>query len=118
MNAPLLFLFRQPPAASLAKEGLDAALAAAAFEQPVQLVFLGDGVWQLQAHMALATLQVPALDKQLDALPLYDIEALYVHRPSVSARGAQPAVAGRTLNWIDDAQLQQMIAQAKQVLSF
>ncbi|BFM11608.1 sulfurtransferase complex subunit TusC [Simiduia litorea] len=113
----ILFLFRHSPAAGdYAKEGLDALLATAAFEQKVIPVFVSDGVFQLNTSMALSTIGLANIEKQLSALPLYDIETLYVHKPSFEQRGATTNRAN--IQWLSDENLSDLIDQADQVLTF
>ena len=112
-----VFLFRHSPAAGdQAKEGLDALLATAAFEQKVMPVFLGLGVWQLNRQMALSNINLASIDKQLSALPLYDVDTLYVHKPSFENHGVTTQY--RNIHWLGDTELQQLIQQADQVLTF
>ena len=74
----LIVLRRSPYGSSLAKVSLDVALATAAFEQPVDLLFLGDGVLQLQADQDSQSLGIKNRGRQLASLPLYDINCVYV----------------------------------------
>lgn len=113
----LLFLFRRSPTCSpRAKEGLDALLAAAAFEQKIVAVFIDDGVWQLQSDLSLQTLHLPAIDKHLAALPLYGVEQLFVHQASAERRGLSSKL--ENLCWIDDDQLHTLLNNADQVMTF
>lgn len=111
------FLFRHSPAAGqAAKEGLDALLATAAFEQPLYAIFTGDGVYQLLDSAEPAQLGLPALNKQLAALPLYGVDTCYVHRESAQARGL--ALENPQLHWLDDQALAELLGQCRQVVSF
>lgn len=75
----LLIVIRHSPyGSSLAKASLDVALAMAAFEQTVDLLFLGDGVLQLLPDQDASTLGAKNLGRQLASLPLYDINSVYV----------------------------------------
>lgn len=76
---PVLLLFTHSPyGSSLAKAGLDVALATAAFEQTVDVLFLGDGVLQLHPEQDSHELGIKNLSRQLASLPLYDIDCVYV----------------------------------------
>ncbi len=113
----LMFIFRQSATRNtIAKEALDALLAAAAFEQKVQVVFMGDAVWQLQSGMDPKQLALPPVSKQLAALPMYDIDTLYVHQPSAMQRGAK--INLENTQFIDDTQLSSMINSADHVMTF
>src|SRR5690606_13065 len=79
---------RAPYSGSYPREALDTALAAAAFDQAVSLVFLGDGVWQLLKGQQP---EGKSVEKQLGALPLYDIDRLYAEAESLAQRGLESA---------------------------
>jgi tRNA 2-thiouridine synthesizing protein C len=84
----LLLIFRRAPyGRSLARAGYDFALAAAAFEQPVSLLFMDDGVWQLLPDQAPAAIAAKNVASTLDSLALYDIESLYADTQSLATRG-------------------------------
>lgn len=83
----LLICRRAPYGQSLAREALDVALTAATFDQQVAMLFLGDGVLQLLKTQQPAVIAQKALDKQLAALPLYDIETVYVEAEALQRRG-------------------------------
>jgi tRNA 2-thiouridine synthesizing protein C len=74
----LVILRHTPYGSSLAKASIDVAFAAAAFEQPVDLLFLGDGVLQLHPDQDGHPLGVKTIGRQLAALPLYGISRVYV----------------------------------------
>ena len=75
----LLVIVRQPPyGSSLARASLDTAFAAAALEQPVSLLFLGDGVLQLLSDQHSEAIGVKNIGRLLASLPLYDIESVYI----------------------------------------
>jgi len=75
----LLLLIRHSPyGSSLARASIDVALAAAAFDQALSLLFVGDGVLQLVPTQDTEAQGVRNLGKLLSSLPLYDIEQVYV----------------------------------------
>jgi len=75
----LLLLVRHSPyGSSLARASIDVALAAAAFDQAVSLLFVGDGVLQLLPEQQTEQQGVRNQGKLLASLPLYDIEQVYV----------------------------------------
>jgi tRNA 2-thiouridine synthesizing protein C len=83
-----LLIFRQPPyTSSLSRSGLDTALAAGAFEQPVSVLFLADGVLQLLPQQDSSGLGKRNHGKVLTSLPLYDIETLWVDSESLDDFG-------------------------------
>ncbi len=72
----LIICRRAPYGESYAREALDVAMAAAAFDQRIAMLFLGDGVTQLFKRQDSAALTQKSLEKQLSALPLYDVNEL------------------------------------------
>ena len=74
-----LAVIRQAPYGnSLARTAIDVSLANAAFDQPVALLFMGDGVLQLLPAQDAAALGRKNLARLLASLPLYGIEQVYV----------------------------------------
>ena len=83
----ILFVMRHAPYGnSLAREGLDALLACAAFEQKVSVLFLHDGVFQLLKNQQNKLIEQKSLEKSLGALPLYDVNELYADQQSLIDR--------------------------------
>ena len=80
----VLYLIRQFPG-ELANETLDLILVSGVFEQPTSVVFIGNGVWQLVGDGS----KIDRKDtvRALNALPMYDIESLYVDETSLAERG-------------------------------
>lgn len=83
----LFILQRAPYGDSTIRETLDAALAAAAFEQNVQLLFTGDGVWNLLPEQDANSIASKDTAKMLQALNYYDIEAVFSDDASLEERG-------------------------------
>ncbi len=75
-----------PYGSSRARDAIDLAMAFAAFDQPVTLLFLGEGVFTLAAAQ-----QPPAgtrdLGKLLGTLADYGVEDVYVDAAALAARG-------------------------------
>lgn len=110
-----LFVFRHSPyGGPQAKEGIDALLAAAAFDQPIALLFLGDGVYQLQPD------QQPKGQKNhgkmLKALEMYDVDKVYADERSIQLRNLKSLCIDAQILGADE--VQSLIASAKTVLSF
>lgn len=88
MAKSMLIISRQSPwSGPGAREALDIALAGGAFELPIGLLFLDDGVFQLQPNQQSAALEQKDLGANLQALPLFGVEDLYVCRQSLRLRG-------------------------------
>ena len=88
MSKSLLIISRQAPwAGPSAREALDIALAGGAFDLPLGMLFLDDGVFQLLADQQPDALQQKDLTANLKALPLFGVENLYVSTRSLAERG-------------------------------
>ncbi len=74
----LVVLRHAPHGSSWLREGLDAALVAAAFGQKVSLLFHGDGVAALIKGQGSGALGQKGTSATLDMLAMYDIESIYV----------------------------------------
>ena len=103
---------------SLSKAGLDTALAAAAFEQPVNVLFMGDGVLQLLPEQDGERLGVKTLGKQIASLPMYDIELLYVDAAAAQDYALDLEQAPVPVKALDDAGIAELIAGADTLLGF
>ena len=92
MARSMLIIARQSPwSGPSAREALDIVLAGGAFDLPVGLLFLDDGVFQLVADQAAARLQQKDLTANLQALPMFGIESLYAASFSLKERGLEEA---------------------------
>ena len=96
MSKSMLIISRQAPwAGPAAREALDIALAGGAFDLPLAMLFLDDGVFQLLADQQPGTLQ------QTDLA----VEELYVSGRSLSERGLGEAQLALPAQALDDAAL-------------
>lgn len=73
-----------PYGSSLAKAAVDIALATAAFEQEVDLLFAGEGVLQLLPDQDSQGHGKKNIGRQLASLPMYDINQVYVDAEAAS----------------------------------
>ncbi|KOP51488.1 sulfurtransferase complex subunit TusC [Pseudomonas tremae] len=88
MPRSLLIVSRQSPwSGPGAREALDIVLAGGAFDLPVGLLFLDDGVFQLVPQQSPTALQQKDLTANLKALPMFGVEALYACAHSLAERG-------------------------------
>ena len=111
MHKSMLIISRQAPwAGTAAREALDIVLAGGAFDLPLGLLFLDDGVFQLVAGQQPAALQQKDLSANLQALPMFGVEELFVCSRSLAERGldttrlvlpAQPLEAGALSQLLD-----------------
>ncbi|MEB0046623.1 MULTISPECIES: sulfurtransferase complex subunit TusC [unclassified Pseudomonas] len=92
MAKSLLIISRQAPwSGPSAREALDIVLAGGAFDLPLALLFLDDGVFQLVAQQNAKTLQQKDLSANLQALPMFGVEELFVCADSAAERGLAPS---------------------------
>ncbi len=83
----ILIICRKPPyGTSLSREAIDIALACAAFEQDMTLLFLDDGVFQLVKDQQADSINCKNHGKVLSALPLYEVDQIFVDCQSMSKR--------------------------------
>jgi tRNA 2-thiouridine synthesizing protein C len=91
MPESLLIISRQAPwSGPNAREALDIVLAGGAFDLPIGLLFLDDGVFQLASKQDAKALQQKDLSANLQALPMFGVEALFVCADSAAERGLDP----------------------------
>lgn len=118
-NKSLLLVFRRGPyGKGLTRAGYDVALAAAAFEQPVSLLFMDDAVWQLLPGQSAGRIEAKSIESTLASLSLYDIESLYVEAHSLAARGLSPDELVEGVTPLDAAQVRKLIDTTDQALVF
>ncbi len=114
-----LFIFSHSPyGGGLAREALDMALATAAFDQEVSLVFSGAGIFQL-----LATQQAPGVNKKsqlgaINALPLYDISRVFYLQEDLSPLGVNAGQLVAHARPLDAEALRSLVNGAERVQSF
>jgi tRNA 2-thiouridine synthesizing protein C len=87
-----LFVMRRPPyEGSRARESLDMLMTVAAFDQPVRVLFLDDGVFLLKPGQRPEGLGLKPVEPWLAALEVYGVEDLWVEEESLAERGLRPA---------------------------
>ena len=83
----LLFISRSPPyGADRARSLLDMALAASVYEQDIELLFLGDGVYQLLPGQDGDRINAKTIGNAMETLELYGIEAPLVEAAALEER--------------------------------
>ncbi|WP_280545803.1 MULTISPECIES: sulfurtransferase complex subunit TusC [unclassified Halomonas] len=87
-DSDLLVILRHGPhGSSWLREGLDAALVAAAFGRRVSLLFMGEGVTALLPGQQVGPLGQKGTAATLEMLEMYDIETLLVEEQGLSCLG-------------------------------
>jgi len=120
-----LFILQQSPYQStLAREALDFALASAAFDQQVELLYVDDGVYQLLAQQeSLNTFAQKNIEKTLQSLSLYEIETVNICQASAKSRGIEQLALNLssselTVNYLNHEAIAKLIQQADKVFRF
>lgn len=78
---------KAPYGSSMARDALDALLAASAYEQDLSVLFLGEAVFQLLTHQNPKDIGMKSLGATLPVLPMYDIEKIFIQESALLARG-------------------------------
>ncbi|MCG6657156.1 sulfurtransferase complex subunit TusC [Halomonas campisalis] len=119
LGGDVLVILRHPPhGSSWLREGLDAALVAAAFGQAVSLLFMGDGVMALAGGQGQGPLGQKGTAPTLDMLAMYDIEALYLESGALSALGLNRDALQLPAQPLEAADIANLIAAHRLVLTF
>lgn len=119
MKSILCISRHAPYRSALAREALEAVLAAAAFDQPVSLLLLDEGLWQLTQGQQPEAGKQKNLARNLSALEIFGVETVYAHLGSAEERGLiTTALCIETVQWLNDEQVRQLIAQQDHLLSF
>lgn len=115
----LLLLMRHAPyGSSLARTGIDMALAAAAFEQNVSVLFTGDGILQLLPEQDAQLVGAKNLGRIIASMPLYGIETFYVDTASAAQRGIGPSDLPEQALMLDSDALQTLLHGHHHVINF
>ena len=118
MSRSLLIVTRQAPwSGPGAREALDIALAGGAFDLPLGLLFLDDGVFQLAGGQQPASLALKDLQANLQALPMFGVDALYGCRRSLAERGLDQSALQLPVAILDDAELRALFDRYDQVIT-
>lgn len=120
MRKKILFISRHAPyGSSIARDALDALLAASAYDQQLGLLFMDDGVFQLLRNQEGQSIEQKNIAAILPVLPLYDVENIYVHWESLHQRGiTQTDLVLDSVQLIDSMAVSRLLAQQDQLLSF
>ena len=115
----LLFrLSKAPYGSSLAREALDAVLAAAVFEQEVSLLFCGDALYQLLPSQAPDRIQQKQYTAAFGLFPLYGITKIYAEANDMAARNLSTTELTLPVQLLNTAELQHLYRNQDQIISF
>ena len=119
MAKDILIIQRSAPyGSSLAREGLDYVLTAAAYEQNISLLFLGDGVFQLLKNQDSQDISLKNQLSALEVLPLYDIENLYVIKEDLAERALNEDSLGLPVKLISREESKILMNEQDHILGF
>ena len=111
-------VFRHAPYGNaLAREGLEAALACGAMGAKTRVLYINEGVWQLLAPQNSGAIDCKNQAAMASALPLYDVDAIWVDEASLQQRNLTPADINSG-EIISPARVQELLATSKNILSF
>ena len=115
MSKSLLVISRQAPwSGPSAREALDIVLAGGAFDLPIGLLFMDDGVFQLAPHQDAKAVQQKDLSANLQALGLFGIDDVFACSHSLAARGLAPPASAQALG---NEQISRLIDRYDQVIT-
>lgn len=119
MAKSLLIISRQSPwSGTSAREALDIVLAGGAFDLPIGLLFLDDGVFQLSPEQKSAAVQQKDLTANLQALTMFGVEELYACEQSLTERGiAVTNLDEESLHRLPPAEIAALIDRYDQVIT-
>ena len=114
----LVIIRHAPHNASWLREGLDAALVAAAFGQSVRLLFMGEGALALCKEQQAGAPGQKASLPTIDMLEMYDIDQLNVPERTLDELniGLESLVDG--VSTLTDAQVKALFSQNRPILNF
>ncbi|MGY2288408.1 sulfurtransferase complex subunit TusC [Pseudomonas sp. SDO528_S397] len=115
MPKSLLIISRQSPwSGPSAREALDIVLAGGAFDLPIGLLFLDDGVFQLAPNQNAKAVQQKDLSANLQALELFGIDEVFACGHSLAERGLAAPASAQPLS---SEQIAEMIDRYDQVIT-
>lgn len=118
MAKSLLIISRQAPWSGPGpREALDIALAGGAFDLPLAMLFLDDGVFQLVPGQQPAQVQQKDLTANLQALPMFGVDELFVAGSSLRERGLAADGLSLAAEVLEDAALAALVDRFDQVIT-
>jgi len=117
MKSLLIVSCSAPWKGSSAREALEIALSAGAFDLPTALLFLDDGLFQLVAEQQAHCLQQKDLAANLKALPLFGVDNCYAAKSSLIERGLEESALNLAVQWLDDNQIAELFTRYDQMIT-
>ena len=117
MPQSLLIISRQAPwSGPSAREALDIVLAGGAFDLPIGLLFLDDGVFQLAPTQDARAVQQKDLSANLQALSIFGVDDVFACGNSVAERGLG-SLGLDTVQLLNPEQISSLIDRYDQVIT-
>lgn len=108
----LLLISRQAPwTGATARALLELGLTGGAFDLPITLVFLEDGVFQLLSGQQATAVQQKDLTANLQALPFFGIDEIYASARALEERGIHPNQLVPLAKTLADSELSNLFQQ-------
>ncbi len=117
-DALLVVIRHAPHSSNVLREGLDAALVAAAFGKPVHLLFMGQGVMALLKEQGSGAPGQKATLPTIDMLEMYDIDKLMVPEETLQAMHISPDQLVEGITLVASKDLPSLFQQHAQILNF
>lgn len=115
----ICILFRSAPHGTVkGREGLDLALLSASFEQEVSLVFVDEGVLHLIKDQQPELIGGKDYLATFKALPLYDIESVFVCKQSLTDYGLSHGLLAIPVTIVNDEAIAAHLKSVDEVLVF
>jgi tRNA 2-thiouridine synthesizing protein C len=115
----ILIIIRQAPfSSSLPDAALDIVLTAAAFEQKVALLFMGDGVLHLLDKQDAGKSSMKNISKALPSLELYDVELVYCEEAAFIDKNIKTEELVYQPEFLSLTQIAIFMEEADQVFNF
>jgi tRNA 2-thiouridine synthesizing protein C len=115
----ILFRLSKPPyGTAYAREALDAILAAAAFEQKVSVLFVGDATYQLVKNQKPEQIQQKNFMAALGMLSLYGVHEVFADAQALRTRGLDHAQLLLPVTALEAAEIHSLTLNQDCIISF
>lgn len=114
----LIITRHAPYATGIAKAALDTTLAMAAFDQPVSMLFQGEGVLQLLPDQVADNSGMKSLLRQIASLDMYDVKRVYVDSASANKLGLDLSTCPIALCSVQPQQVRELLLEHDTILGF
>ena len=117
-DALLVIIRHAPHGSNWLREGLDTALVAAAFGQPVELLFMGQGIMALLKEQGSGAPGQKATLPTIDMLEMYDIDKLWVPQEGLESLNISADTLVDSVTLIANVDIPNLLQQHAKILNF